>query len=270
MASKQNMRIKITEKNLPRVEQIIKEELDKQLSGQDPLLLCEQAKRRLVMNEGILSQIAAKAKGAAAKVAAAGGNIGTAAQMAVAAAKGDKEAVTGLAASLQNVDMAGQVKQAESLVKGFNEKIGAAYKDFAEDMTRAGLTGMPGVADVVVAIADEAEEILQNGSQKMMDALQNGIKEIEQVAKKTGADKAVEDDKKAGAGKDAPTAGSSGDKKSGSESGEDLDDAGYMGDPDDKKGEKPQDTGMGKALGKMASAAGLAESKNKHTKRRKR
>tara|TARA_B100000131_G_scaffold302123_1_gene324977 strand:+ start:882 stop:1664 length:783 start_codon:yes stop_codon:yes gene_type:complete len=260
------MKIKITEKNLTKVRQIIKEELDKQLNGQDPALLCEQAKRRLAMNEGILSQIAAKAKGAAAKVAAAGGNIGTAAQMAVAAAKGDQEAVTGLAASLQNVDMAGQVKQAESLVKGFNEKIGAAYKDFAEDMTRAGFTGLPGIADVVEQIADSAEEILQNGSQKMMDALQNGIKEIEQVAKKTGADKAAEDDKKAGAGKDAPTTGQA--SSSGDSKGPTVASSGQADDSNTK--DNKEDSGMMKALGKMASAAGLAESKNKHTKRRKR
>ena len=250
------MKIKITEKDLPKVKRIIKEELDKQLSGQDPLLLCEQAKRRLAMNEGILSQIAAKAKGAAAKVAAAGGNIGTAAQMAVAAAKGDQEAVTGLAASLQNVDMAGQVKQAESLVKGFTDNLTKSFQSVAEDLTRAGLTGLPGVADVVAKLAEMQEKIAQDFAQQVMDGLKNGIKEIEQVAKKTGADKAAEDDKKAGAGKDAPTTGQA--SSSGDSKGPTVASSGQADDSNTK--DDKEDSGMMKALGKMASAAGLAES----------
>ena len=264
------MKLKISKKKMMLVERLIKEELNRQIGradfieivDDDPIVLCEQAKKRLAMNEGVLTSIAAKAKGAAAKVAAAGGNIGTAAQMAVAAAKGDKEAVTGLAASLQNVDMAGQVKQAESLVQGFTKKQVAMFKEFAEDLTRAGLTGLPGVADVVARVADKAEEMLTHTSDQIMDQLKNGIKEIQKVAKKTGADKAAKDGKKAGAGKEAPTAG-----KSGAEAGEEDSDAGYMGDQEKaKQGEEGESV-----LKTMAKGIGsLVKETNKTTKRRKR
>ena len=75
---------KLSEQKINLIETLIKDEMKKAIDSGE-------------LSEGIMSSLAAKAKGMGAKVAAKGGNIGTTFKLAAAAAKGDQEAISNLA-----------------------------------------------------------------------------------------------------------------------------------------------------------------------------
>ena len=127
---------KLSERKINLIETLIKEELQKAIDDGD-------------LSEGIMSSLAAKAKGMGAKVAAKGGNIGTTFKLAAAAAKGDQKSIANLASQLKDVNLEGELKQAESIINSFQKQMVVSLKSCMEDLAGGGFTAMPGVADVI-------------------------------------------------------------------------------------------------------------------------
>ena len=166
---------KLSERKINLIETLIKEELQKAIDGGD-------------LSEGIMSSLAAKAKGMGAKVAAKGGNIGTTFKLAAAAAKGDQKSIANLASQLKDVNLEGELKQAESIINSFQKQMVVSLKSFMEDLARGGFTAMPGVADVIDNMSGHLDYFENNMKTEMMQGLQSGIQKTQQVAKKAGAD----------------------------------------------------------------------------------
>jgi hypothetical protein len=173
---------KLTEKKLKSIDKLIKEEMAKQYlrHPQDEEII-------EIIDEGIMSQLAAKAKGMGTKIAAKGGNLGTAFKLAAAAAKGDQKAIANLSSQLKDVNLEGEIKQAESLIQNFQQNMTSAYKGFMEDLVRAGFTALPGVANAVDTMTKEAEWFENQMPDVFLNQLRNETKKIQQVAQKTGA-----------------------------------------------------------------------------------
>ena len=188
-------KLNISKKRLGKIQQIIKEEFDKEwnrrnlieiVEEDDISTICESARQQIRIQEGFFAQMGAKLKGLGAKAAAAGGNMGAAFKMAAAAAKGDEQAVAQLGSQLQDVNLAGQIKQATTLIQSFNKKQQELYKDFSENFVKLGLTEIPEVEELVMQLM-QAQDQIPPQLEAIVSKIENSAKQVQDVAKKTDA-----------------------------------------------------------------------------------
>ena len=257
--------LKISKKRLNKIQHLIKEEFDREWTRRNMIevvndddeisVICESARQKIRLQEGVFAQLGAKMKGLGAKAAAAGGNIGTAFKMAAAAAKGDQEGIQQLGSELQNVNLAGQVKQATTLVQAFNKKSVALYTDFAENFAKLGLTELPEVEELVMQLMDASDNVPEQ-LENIISKLEGTAKQVQDVAKKTGAAEAA----KQGGGSEEQAGQSAAQPTTGGGKRPPPDDAkkpGAKKDDEKKKLKTGGDSGMAGAAKQMGSAMGL-------------